>query len=154
TFYFLLTGKTPFPGSSPFEKMIAHTEATPEPVTGLRADIPAEVETIIARLMEKNPADRFQTPAELATALAPLATLTPEQERMEVVQAVEAVEARTTETFAFGQSPAAQADTVRLASSRRPRTRFKKKKRLNQWIGPLVALSLMAVLAAIGVAAA
>jgi eukaryotic-like serine/threonine-protein kinase len=152
TFYFLLTGKTPFAGDSPLAKVIAHTEATPEPVTGLRQDVPEEVAAIVARLMAKQPADRFQTPAELAAALAPLAKLTAEQERIEVVQAVEAVEARSTATFAFGNTPAVAAEPLRLGEPRRPNSRFKRKKRRNQWIGPLAALGVMAAVVAIAVA--
>ncbi|HEV3143036.1 MAG TPA: protein kinase [Gemmataceae bacterium] len=71
TFYYLLTGKPPFKGDSPFEVMAAHVEAEPEPITNVRADVPAEVVQIVERLMAKKPEDRFATPAELAAVLAP-----------------------------------------------------------------------------------
>jgi serine/threonine-protein kinase len=73
TFYFLLTGQVPFPDGSTLEKMVRHATQEPVPVEKLRAEIPMGVAAIVGRLMAKDPAGRFQTPAELALALAPLA---------------------------------------------------------------------------------
>jgi serine/threonine-protein kinase len=49
--------------------MIAHASEDPEPPRYLNADIPGELEEIILRAMEKRPADRFQSMAELREAL-------------------------------------------------------------------------------------
>jgi serine/threonine protein kinase len=70
TFFFILTGRVPFPGGL-MEKLLAHTRSTAPAVESLRPDVPREVAAIVARLMAKNPNDRFQTPAQLALALAP-----------------------------------------------------------------------------------
>jgi serine/threonine protein kinase len=72
TLYFLLTGQTPFPGGSLLDKCVRHRTEEPVPLTRLRPDVPARVENLVRRLMAKNPADRFQTPAEAAAALEPL----------------------------------------------------------------------------------
>ncbi|HLW67940.1 MAG TPA: serine/threonine-protein kinase [Gemmataceae bacterium] len=71
TFFFLLTGQVPFPGGTALEKMVRHSSETPIPVHQLRADISLEISGIIQRLVEKDPARRFQTPLELARALEP-----------------------------------------------------------------------------------
>lgn len=71
TFYFLLTGKTPFTGGSAIEKAMAHLRSSPRPLEQFRPDLPAEVKAIVERMMAKNPADRFQTPGEVAQALTP-----------------------------------------------------------------------------------
>lgn len=71
TFYFLLTGVPPFPGGSIVDKLIAHHQRTPRAVNELRPDIPPEVAAIVARMLAKEPRDRFQTPAELSHALQP-----------------------------------------------------------------------------------
>lgn len=76
TLYFLLARRVPFPGGSPFEKMVAHTEKPADRLSKFRDDVPAEVEAIIAKMMAKRPEDRYQAPAEVATALAPFAKLT------------------------------------------------------------------------------
>jgi serine/threonine protein kinase len=77
TFYFLLTGYVPFPGGSTMEKLVRHGVQEPTPVEHLRLDVPQEIVAIIQRLMAKDPAARFQTPAELADALAPFAVSGP-----------------------------------------------------------------------------
>jgi serine/threonine-protein kinase len=71
--YFLLTGKPPFPASSPIEKIFKHQLDPPPPLQLARPDVPAELARIVARLMAKKPEDRYQTAAELAETLSPLA---------------------------------------------------------------------------------
>jgi serine/threonine-protein kinase len=73
TFYYLLTGRVPFPGETTLEKLIRHGTEEPVPVERLRPGVPAAVVAVVRKLMAKRPEDRFQTPAELADALAPLA---------------------------------------------------------------------------------
>jgi serine/threonine-protein kinase len=73
TFYYLLTGRVPFPGGTAVEKLVRHVGQQPTPVEELRPEAPPGVAAIVRRLMAKQPDDRFQTPAELAAALAPYA---------------------------------------------------------------------------------
>jgi len=73
TFHFLLTGQVPFPGGSTLEKLIRHSTEEPLSVAELRPEVPAGVAAVVRRLLAKDPADRFQTPAELAAALEPFA---------------------------------------------------------------------------------
>jgi tRNA A-37 threonylcarbamoyl transferase component Bud32 len=68
--YFMATGKAPFEYASPLKVMIAHASEDPEPPRYLNGDIPAELEEVILRSLEKRPADRYQTVAELREALA------------------------------------------------------------------------------------
>ncbi len=77
TFYFLLTGRVPFPGGGPVDKLIRHSSEMPAPLSDFRSDVPPAVAAIVARLMAKDPADRYQTPAELAAALEPFAVSGP-----------------------------------------------------------------------------
>ncbi|MEQ8785316.1 MAG: serine/threonine-protein kinase [Pirellulaceae bacterium] len=72
TFYALLAGKAPFGGASVSEKIKAHSEHDAPPLSDLRDDVPAEVEWVLNRMLAKQPENRFQTPAELAEALARL----------------------------------------------------------------------------------
>jgi serine/threonine protein kinase len=71
TFFYLLTGKTPFGEGTVAQKLMWHQSRQPKPVRDLRADVPAGVEAIITKMMAKNPDQRYATPAELAEALAP-----------------------------------------------------------------------------------
>lgn len=69
TFYYLLAGRAPFGNGSAIEKLKKHAEAKPEPLTQFREDVPAELENIIHRMTAKNPAERFQSPQDVADAL-------------------------------------------------------------------------------------
>jgi formylglycine-generating enzyme required for sulfatase activity/serine/threonine protein kinase len=72
TFYFLLTGRPPFPGESLGEKLVRHQLHEPDLVELLRPDVPADVTAIVRKLMAKRPEDRYQTPGELAAVLGAL----------------------------------------------------------------------------------
>ncbi len=71
SFYYLLTGQAPFPDGALMQKIIQHQQANPQPIENFRDDVPAGVIAIVKRMMEKNPDDRFQTPASVALALLP-----------------------------------------------------------------------------------
>jgi tRNA A-37 threonylcarbamoyl transferase component Bud32 len=71
TFYYLLTGKAPFQGRPDPEKFAAHQSEPFPPLEAKRADVPKEVSAILKKMVEKNPAQRFATPAEVAAALQP-----------------------------------------------------------------------------------
>ncbi len=71
TFYFLLTGQVPFPGSNTVDKLIRQNADEPTPIEQRRRDVSAHVAGIIRKLWAKKPAVRFQSPDELMDALAP-----------------------------------------------------------------------------------
>jgi hypothetical protein len=71
TLYHLIAGRVPFPTSSLTEKYKLHEQHEPPPLEDLCPDMPAGLAMAVARMMAKRPADRFQTAAETAEALAP-----------------------------------------------------------------------------------
>lgn len=73
TFYALLTGQSPFHDCSVRQKVRAHSTRDATPVRQLRDSVPMEIERIVQRMMAKDPASRFQTPAEVAAELLPFA---------------------------------------------------------------------------------
>jgi serine/threonine protein kinase/Leucine-rich repeat (LRR) protein len=74
TFYYLLTGRVPFPGGTLLQKLNKHQNDQPMPVEKLRPEVSPEVALVVRKLMAKKPGDRFQTPAELVVALAALSS--------------------------------------------------------------------------------
>jgi serine/threonine-protein kinase len=72
TFYYLLTGQPPFPGNSVMQKLFQHQKEEPKPVEAIRSNVPPELPPILKKMMAKQPADRYQTPGEVAKALEPL----------------------------------------------------------------------------------
>ncbi|MBL8798250.1 MAG: serine/threonine protein kinase [Planctomycetia bacterium] len=70
TLFFLLTGQPPFQGGSMTEKLLKHHWDAPPTVQAYRPDAPAIIAALLRKQMAKRPEERFQTPAELAAALA------------------------------------------------------------------------------------
>jgi serine/threonine protein kinase len=71
TFYYLLAGHPPFAGSTR-TKIMAQRNQRPVPITKLREDVPAELAAILDKMLAKDLAERYQTPAEVVMALAQL----------------------------------------------------------------------------------
>ncbi len=73
--YEMLAGRPPFDGEGNLAVMNAIVHAEPAGLRTLRPDVPPEVEAIVAKALEKDPARRYQSAGEmardLATALAP-----------------------------------------------------------------------------------
>jgi serine/threonine-protein kinase len=67
--YQLLTGRLPFRGASMTKLMFVIANEPHEPVTAVRADLPAWLDSFFDRALAKDPARRFQSGAELSAAL-------------------------------------------------------------------------------------
>lgn len=78
TLFRLLSGQLPWPDGSPVQKLIARRMTDAPPIRTVRSDIPIELESVVARMLARDPNDRFQTPAELAQALSQFAKMSPE----------------------------------------------------------------------------
>ncbi len=69
TFYYLLTGKVPFPGANLVQKLRRQLTEPPPSVSAHRGDVSAALDALIKKLMSRDPSDRYQTPAELVEEL-------------------------------------------------------------------------------------
>jgi serine/threonine protein kinase len=69
-YYYLLTGRVPFPGTDSEVKLRMHQTAVPLAVQALRPEVPPDVEDTLRLLMAKRPEERYQTPGQLAAVLA------------------------------------------------------------------------------------
>ncbi|HSK78015.1 MAG TPA: serine/threonine-protein kinase [Thermoanaerobaculia bacterium] len=67
--YQMLTGRVPFEGASDFAILRAQIEDSPVPPGNHVPDLPGWLERAVLRALEKDPAQRFQTVAELDDAL-------------------------------------------------------------------------------------
>ncbi|MBA2480043.1 MAG: protein kinase [Planctomycetes bacterium] len=65
TAYHLLTGKTPFSGSSPTEVLKHHVMDPLPPISEHNASVPDNVVALIERMMAKKPEDRYQSATEV-----------------------------------------------------------------------------------------
>ena len=68
--YYLLTGKPPFSGQSSAELLMAHANKPVPSPSKLAPTIPADLESVVLRCLEKKPGNRFQDVESLERALA------------------------------------------------------------------------------------
>lgn len=68
--YFLLTARPPFEGEKPIKVLLAHARDEVVPPSRLRPDVPADLEQIVLRCLEKLPEDRFRDVTVLGQMLA------------------------------------------------------------------------------------
>jgi serine/threonine protein kinase len=74
TMYHLLTGRTPFRGSSAAECAEQHRTTEAKPIESLRPKLPAGLPELVRKMMAKRPEDRFQSADQVAAALAAFCT--------------------------------------------------------------------------------
>jgi eukaryotic-like serine/threonine-protein kinase len=67
--YELATGRVPFDGASAASVADQHVHAEPAPVRQLAPDVPAALESVIMRALEKLPEDRYATAEEMKADL-------------------------------------------------------------------------------------
>jgi len=67
--YELTTGKLPFTGHDALEVVSQHVHAPVVPPRAVRPNLPRSIETLILKLLAKDPKARFQTAAEVQEAL-------------------------------------------------------------------------------------
>ena len=76
-FYEMLVGHVPFDDPSVPSLLVKHMTEPPRPPSELRPDIPKAIESIVLRLLEKDPARRFQSAEDLSAVLAAIELLKP-----------------------------------------------------------------------------
>jgi serine/threonine-protein kinase len=67
--HFLLTGAPVFPGRSLVEICAAHLHSPASPPSALNAAVPAQLDAVVLRCLEKKPAVRFASVLELRQSL-------------------------------------------------------------------------------------
>jgi eukaryotic-like serine/threonine-protein kinase len=104
----LISGKLPFPGDSPVERLGKRINGKPAPIADLVADLPSGLPEVMSRLLSNRPADRYQTAQEVAHALQ---SLLPSNGAGMVRRAAGASTAReAVESFPSGASQSALVD--------------------------------------------
>jgi serine/threonine protein kinase len=77
TLYCLLAGRPPFVEPTAMQTVLAHRDKQAVMLHERRADVPPELSAVVARMLAKDPAQRYQTPQEVADALAPFCLSSP-----------------------------------------------------------------------------
>ena len=74
TLYYLLAGRPPYVEKTAVQVVLAHLEKEAVPLHQVRAEVSEELSAVVAKMMAKDPGERYQTPAEAAQALKPFGT--------------------------------------------------------------------------------
>lgn len=69
TLYHCLTGQPPFPDSSVVRQIVRHATEPLRPLSDFLPDVPVPLQVVVDRMLAKDPAQRYKTPAEAAQAL-------------------------------------------------------------------------------------
>ncbi|PYP69353.1 MAG: hypothetical protein DMD41_16990 [Gemmatimonadetes bacterium] len=72
--YEMLTGRPPFTAATPQATLAAQVTQTPQPVAAQRPAVPAALNALVMRCLEKHPADRWQNAGEVAAQLEAMST--------------------------------------------------------------------------------
>ena len=75
-FYSCLAGRTLFVEGTIAQTLVSHQTRQPTPIRSIRPEVPEELVAVIDKMLAKDPGQRYQTPQDVADALAPF-TLTP-----------------------------------------------------------------------------
>jgi hypothetical protein len=73
TIFYMLVGRPPFADGTMVQKLLQHQQDPPPSIEALRPDVPRRLAQILGRLMEKDPKDRYQQPADLVADLTTMA---------------------------------------------------------------------------------
>ncbi|GGL24131.1 serine/threonine-protein kinase [Nocardia jinanensis] len=65
SFYRLLAGENPYPSTVPAVVMMGHLNEPPPQITAIRPDLPGALDHVFARVLAKNPGERYGTCREL-----------------------------------------------------------------------------------------
>src|SRR5881409_2720774 len=63
--YEMLTGQVPFTGDTPLEIAMKHLSEIPRPPSELRPEVPHDLDSVVLRVLAKDPAERYQSAEEM-----------------------------------------------------------------------------------------
>jgi len=80
--YEVVTGKVPFEGDTPLSVAMKHKGEVPKDPRELNAEVPADLSCVILKCMEKDKANRYQTPEDILSELIKIEKGIPTTERI------------------------------------------------------------------------
>jgi serine/threonine protein kinase len=80
----LVAGRVPFEGGNAVKKIMARTLDEAPLLSSVLPDVPSEFETVVAKMLTRDPAERYQTPGEVVEALQSFATISDDLETLQL----------------------------------------------------------------------
>jgi serine/threonine protein kinase len=109
TLYFLLTGRPPFTEGTLIQRLLAHQNSAPPPISQFRNDVPDELCDIVACMMKKKRRQRIATAGDVAGRLAHFLNVTAQPGDSEPSPILRSPAMRNAESNAFSDSRASMA---------------------------------------------
>ena len=103
--YEIVTGRSPFPGDTPFAVMLGHQSAVPVAPSRFNPAVPPALDQVIQRALEKAPDRRFATASEFQIALHQAGMLAVPGNRNRVLPLVATAALAVVSAIAFGFLP-------------------------------------------------
>jgi len=135
TLYRLLTARVPFPGASVIEKLTARLDRDAPRLSEALRGCPPALDAVVACMLARSPASRFQTPGEVADALLPFCD---DRERQSATgEASGSGEVLETQVLSGEPSRAALTETVLLSSADKEPIEARRDSELDNFLGAL-----------------
>ena len=83
--YEMLAGRRPFSGDTRLSTLASVLKATPDRLRRIRHDVPEHIERVVSRCLEKDPAARYASAAEVRRELMPYRTVDRSRNRLRAV---------------------------------------------------------------------
>jgi len=151
TFYFLLTGRPPFPEGSLHERLMKHQTQQPQGIREQRSDAPRELVELCEKMMAKKAEDRPQSAEQISRTLAewrPPATESKPRAPLKVAKSLEQPVAEELPSIRIDVKPGAAKSGVAKKRTSSKKTRFLQTPRQKAVAGVVVLLVAGALLAA------
>jgi serine/threonine protein kinase/tetratricopeptide (TPR) repeat protein len=139
-FFEMVSGRRPFMGEYDQAMIYSVLNDPPEPLTAVRTGVPPELERIVTKCMEKDPAERYQTAADLMADLRHLGRIM--REDVTTSRSIVRPPPLTTPPHAHPQAPASPHTPPQEVAPQKPTP-----PRKLRWLPWLVVIVLVAVLA-------
>jgi len=136
--YEMISGRRPFGGEYDQAMIYSIMNNEPAPLTAVRTGVPPDLERIVDKCLQKDPAERYQTAADLIADLRHLGRVMRERETMSRSLA----QSPPSSGAPYVSAPTAPATSRRAVSAASARRHLK-------WLPWLAAIALVAVLAVV-----
>ena len=128
-FYEMLTGRPPFTGESMTDVIAEIIQKEPPPASSLNPAVPDSIDLIVAKCLEKDRNDRYQTAAELLTDLRAI----PRTIEAEAPVTIQAIESSPTEILREDSTH----ETIQTAVTTSPKNKY--------WLSAAIIAAVLAV---------